>query len=77
MTKWKDVTSPKPATGQEVAGGSEPGLLGQQQSSCQAAAWPTIIDEVESAEEVEGDGAQGKIPWAGRKVANQAMQSRS
>ena len=76
-TKWKDAMSLNPATGQEAAGGSEPSLLGQLWSSHQAAVWPAIIDKAESAEEVEGDGVQGKILWAGRKVANQATQSQS
>ena len=66
--------SPKLATGQEVAGGSEPSLLGQQQSSRQAAVQPAIIDMEESARELEGSEVQGESQLQCRKMANQALQ---
>ena len=60
MTKGKDVTSPKPATGQEGAGNNEPGPSGQRRLSRQAAAWPAIVDVEESARELEVGEVQGK-----------------
>ena len=51
----------KPVTGQEAAGGSEPGLSGQWQPSHQAAVRPAIIDVEEPAEEMDGGEEQGKV----------------
>ena len=73
-TKRKDVTSPKPAMGQEVAGGSEPGLLGQRWSSRQAAARPAIIDVEELAGELEEGEVHGESQLQRQKMANQAPQ---
>ena len=69
--------SPKLVMGQEVAGGSEPSPSGQWRSSRQVAAQPAIINGEEPAKELEGDGAQGKIPRPHQKVANQAPQPQS
>ena len=73
-TKWKDTTSPKPVTGQEVAGGSEPGPLGQQWSSRQAVACPAIVDVEESARDLEEGEGPGESPLQCQKLANQAPQ---
>ena len=51
----------KPATAQEAAEGSEPGLLGQQRPSRQAAARPAIIEAEELAEEMDGGEEKGKF----------------
>ena len=59
MTKRKEAMSPKPAERQEVAGGSEPELLGQWWSSHQAVVRPMIINMEELAGESEENGAQG------------------
>ena len=61
MTNHKDAAGLKPATGQEAAGGSEPGPSGQRRPSRQAAARPTIIEVEESAEEMDGGEEQGKL----------------
>ena len=53
LTKGKDATSPKPATGQEGAVDNEPGPSGQRRSSRQAAVRPVIVDVEESAGELE------------------------
>ena len=66
-TKGKDVTSPKPATGQEGAGNNEPGPSGQQRLSQQAVAWPAIVDMEESAGEPEVGEVQGKSPLQRRR----------
>ena len=58
--KRKDAMGLKPVMGQEVAGGSEPGLSGQRQPSCQAVVHPMIIDVEESAKELDGGEEQGK-----------------
>ena len=54
--------------GQGVAGGSEPGLSGQQQPSRQAVAHPTIIDLEEPAKEMDGGEEQGKVLLCHRNV---------
>ena len=72
--KQKDAMSLKPVKKQEVAGSSEPKLSGWQQSQCQAAAPPAIMDVEESAGEMEESGMQGKCTQEGRKVANQVSQ---
>ena len=74
MTKWKDVTSLKPATGQEVAGSNEPGPLGQQRSSRQAVAHPAIVDMEELAGEFEVSEVQGESQLQCRRTTNQALQ---
>ena len=51
----------KLATGQEVAGGSEPGSLGWRRPSHQAAAHPAIIEVEESAEEMDRGEEKGKF----------------
>ena len=73
MTKWKDVMSLKPVTGQEAAGGSEPSPLGQQWSSCQAVARPAIVDIEESARELEESEVHSESQLQRRKMANQAL----
>ena len=64
----------KPVMGKEAAGGSEPGLLGQQQSSCQAVAHPAIVDVEELAGDLEEGEGPGESPLQHRKLANQALQ---
>ena len=71
MTKGKDVTSPKPVTGQEGAVDNKPGLSGQRRSSRQVAARPAIVDVEESAGEPEVGEVQGKSPLQRRRRANQ------
>ena len=73
MTKWKDAMSLKPVTGQEAAGGSEPGPLGQQWSSCQAVVRPAIVDIEESARELEESEVHSESQLQRRKMANQAL----
>ena len=51
----------KAVTGQEVAGGSEPGPSGKRRPSRQAAVRPTIIEAEESVEEMDGGEEKGKF----------------
>ena len=57
----KDVAGLKLVTGQEAAGGSEPGPSGQWRPSQQAVARPAIIEVEESAEEMGGGEEQGEV----------------
>ena len=57
----KDAVGLKPATGQEVVGGSELGLSGQRRPSRQAAAHPAIIKAEELVEEMDGGEEKGKF----------------
>ena len=57
----KDAGALKPTTAQEAAAGSKPGLLGQRPPSCQAAAWPVIIEVGESVEEMGGVEEEGEF----------------
>ena len=57
----KDAGGVKPTAAQEAAGGSEPGLSGQQHPSSQAVAQPAIIEVEESAEERDGSEDKGEF----------------
>ena len=57
----KDTGALKPTTAQEAAAGSEPGPLGQQCPSHQAAARPTIIEVEELVEEMGGGEEKGEF----------------
>ena len=61
MTNRKDAAGLKPATGPEVAGGSELGPSGQRRPSRQAAVRPMIIEVEESAKEMDRGEEQGKL----------------